>query len=158
MAANTIVNSSYANIGESVVDNLLGVGIRTKLRPIERAAFVKGYSEKKFKNVIQIGPGAFGNAATRIESNVVKNGIFSYGSYPDIDELYQQQAVELDRGKREAILHKIQQIMIERAIFAPIWQLAFINGVGPRVGESGFGLIPGFPYTAPYEDLTLKTT
>ena len=149
-------DSSYANIGESVVDNLLAVGIRTKLRPIERAAFVKGYSEKKFKNVIQIGPGAFGNAATRIESNVVKNGIFSYGSYPDIDELYQQQAVELDRGKREAILHKIQQIMIERAIFAPIWQLAFINGVGPRVGESGFGLIPGFPYTAPYEDLTLK--
>jgi peptide/nickel transport system substrate-binding protein len=150
-------DSSYANIGESVVDNLLGVGIRTKLRPSERAAFVKGYSEKKFKNVIQIGPGAFGNAATRIEANVVKDGIFSYGSYPDIDELYQQQAIELDRGKREAILHKIQQIMIERAIFAPIWQLAFINGVGPRVGESGFGLIPGFPYTAPYEDLTLKT-
>ena len=75
---------------------------------------------------------------------------------PDIDELYQQQAVELDRGKREAILHKIQQIMIERAIFAPIWQLAFINGVGPRVGESAFGTIAGFPYPAPYENLTLK--
>ena len=149
-------DSSYANIGESVVDNLLAVGIRTKLRPIERAAFIKGFSEKKFKNVIQAGPGAFGNAATRIEAHVVKNGIFAYGSYPDIDELYQQQAVELDRSKREAILHKIQQMMIERAIFAPIWQLAFINGVGPRVGESGFGLIAGFPYTSPYEDLTLK--
>ena len=44
----------------------------------------------------------------------------------------------------------------ERTIYAPIWQLAFINGVGPRVGESGFGLIPRFPYTAPYEDITLK--
>ena len=33
---------------------------------------------------------------------------------------------------------------------------AFINGVGPRVGESGFGLIPGFAYTAPYEDITIK--
>ena len=150
-------DSSYANIGESVVDNLLAVGIRTRLRPIERAAFIKGFSEKKFKNLIQIGPGAFGNAATRIEAHVVKNGIFAYGSYPDIDELYQQQAVELDRSKREAILHKIQQIIVERAMFAPIWQLAFINGVGPRVGESGFGLIAGFPYTAPYEDLTLKT-
>ena len=29
---------------------------------------------------------------------------------------------------------------------------------GPRVGESGFGLIPGFAYTAPYEDITLKGT
>jgi len=65
--------------------------------------------------------------------------------------------VELDRPKREAILHKIQQIMVERTIFAPIWQLAFINGVGPRVGESGFGRIARFPYTAPYEDMTLKT-
>jgi peptide/nickel transport system substrate-binding protein len=149
-------DSSYANIAETVVDNLLQVGIRTKLRPIERAAFIKGFSEKKYKNLIQAGPGAFGNAATRIEALLVKGGVFSYGSYPDIDDLYNQQAVELDRAKREAILHKIQQIMVERVIFAPIWQLAFINGVGPRVGESGFGRIPLFPYTAPYEDLTIK--
>ena len=150
-------DSSYSNIGETVVDNLLTVGIRTRLRPIERAAFLKSYSEKKFKNLIQAGPGAFGNAATRIESNLVKGGVVSYGSYPDIDELYQQQASELDRPKREAILHKIQQIMVERVIYAPIWQLAFINGIGPRVGESGFGLIARFPYTAPYEDITIKT-
>jgi hypothetical protein len=54
------------------------------------------------------------------------------------------------------MLAKLQQMMIERVILAPIWQLAFINGVGSRVGESGFGLIAGFPYTAPYEDITLK--
>jgi peptide/nickel transport system substrate-binding protein len=150
-------DASYANLGESVVDNLLAIGIRTKQRPIERAAFIKGLSEKKFKNLIEIGPAAFGNAATRIEAHAVKGGIFSYGSYPDIDALYQQQAGELDRSKREAILHKIQQIIDERAIFAPIWQLAFLNGVGPRVRESGLGLIAGFPYTAPYEDLTLKS-
>ena len=149
-------DSSYANIGETVVDNLLAVGIRTKLRPIERAAYVKQYTEKKLKNLVQAGPGAFGNAATRIETNLLKNGIFSYGSYPDIDELYQLQAAELDRKKRETILHKIQQIMVERVIYAPIWQLAFINGIGRRVGESGFGLIARFPYTAPYEDITLK--
>ncbi|MGE3782614.1 MAG: hypothetical protein AB7H71_07725, partial [Alphaproteobacteria bacterium] len=149
-------DAAYANLGESVVDNLLAVGIRTRLRPIERAAFIKGLGEKTFKNLIQIGPAAFGNAATRIAAHAVKGGIFSYGSYPDIDELYRQQAVELDRAKREAMLHKIQQIIDERAMFAPIWDLAFMNGVGPRVGESGFGLIAGFPYTAPYEDVTLK--
>ena len=73
-----------------------------------------------------------------------------------IDELYGQQTVELDRAKREAILHKIQQLMVERTIYAPIWQLAFLNGTGPRVGESGFAQIPLFPYTAPYEDITIK--
>ena len=150
-------DSSYSNIAEAVVDNLAAVGIRTKLRPIERAAFIKGFSEKTYKNIIQAGPGAFGNAATRIEAHLVKGGVFSYGSYPDIDELYRQQAVELDRAKREAILHKIQQIMTERVIYAPIWQLAFINGTGPRVGESGFGKIALFPYTSPYEDITIKS-
>jgi peptide/nickel transport system substrate-binding protein len=149
-------DSSYANIAEAAVDNLAAIGIRTKLRPVERAAFIKEYSEKRYKNIIQAGPGAFGNAATRIEAHLVKGGVFSYGSYPDIEELYRQQATELDRKKREALLHKIQQIMTERVIYAPIWQLAFINGVGARVGESGFGKIALFPYTSPYEDITIK--
>ncbi|MBI3513590.1 MAG: ABC transporter substrate-binding protein [Proteobacteria bacterium] len=156
-AGDYFCDSSYANIGEGVVNNLLAVGIRCKLRPIERAAFLKEFSEKKYKNLIQAGPGAFGNAATRIEAHLVRGGIFSYGSYPDIDELYRQQAIELDRSKREAILFKIQRLMVERTIYAPIWQLAFINGVGPRVGEAGFARIPLFPYTSPYEDITLKT-
>ena len=87
---------------------------------------------------------------------MVTGGVFVYGSYPDIDALYREQAIELNRQKREPILHKMQQLVYERTIYAPIWQLAFINGVGPRVSESGFGLIAGFPYTAPYEDMTLK--
>jgi len=151
-------DSSYANIGEAVLDNLIAAGIHAKLRPIERAAFIKGYAEKTFKNIIQAGPGAFGNAATRLEAHVVTGGVFTYGSYPDMDALYWQQAVELDRSKREAILHRLQQLVYERTIYAPIWQLAFLNGVGPRVGESGFGLIADFPYTAPYEDITLRGT
>ena len=151
-------DSSYANVGEAVLDNLRTVGIRARLRPIERAAFIKAYSEKTFKNIVQAGPGAFGNAATRMEAQVVTGGVFVYGSYPDIDALHREQAVELDRAKREAILHRMQQLVHERTIYAPIWQLAFINGIGPRVGESGFGLIPGFPYTAPCEDLTIKRT
>ena len=50
----------------------------------------------------------------------------------------------------------MQQLVCERTIYAPIWLLAFLNGVGPRVGESGFGLIEGHAYSAPYEDVTLK--
>jgi len=150
-------DSSYSNIGEAVVNNLREVGINVRLRPIERAGFVKAWGEKQYKNLIQIGPGASGNAATRMESLVVKGGQFVYGSYPDIDELFPQQAVELDHAKREAILHRMQQLVYEKALYAPIWQLAFLNGVGPRVGTSSFGRIPGFPYTAPYEDITLKS-
>ena len=150
-------DGSYANLGEAVLDNLLAVGIRAKLRPLERAAFFSGYGEKKFKNIIQYASGAFGNAATRIEAFIAKGGTYVYGSYPDIDELFQQQAADLDYKRRDATLHKIQQLMYEKAITAPIWQLAFINGFGPRVAESGLGLIPSYTYSAPYEDVALKS-
>ena len=114
--------------------------------------------DKKLKNIIQAGSGSFGNAATRFETFVVKGGAYVYGNYPDLDAMFEQQAVELDHGKRAAILTKMQEILYERVIGTHLWQLAFINGVGPRVGESNFDRIAGFPYTAPYEDLTLKSS
>jgi peptide/nickel transport system substrate-binding protein len=151
-------DSSYANVGEAVLNNLQEVGIRSQLRPLERVAFLKGWGDKAFRNLIQCGSGAFGNAATRLEAFVVKGGTYAYGSYPEIDALFPQQAAELDRKRRQGVLQKMQQLVIEKSLSAPIWQLAFINGVGPRVGESGFGLITDFAYTAPYEDITLKGT
>ncbi|MBI2742030.1 MAG: ABC transporter substrate-binding protein [Rhodospirillales bacterium] len=149
-------DASYANLGEAAVNSLTEAGIRLKLRPMERAAFTKEYGEKKYRNLIQGGSGAFGNAATRMETFVVKGGAYVYGSYPDIDELFVQQAAETDRAKREAILHRMQQLVHERTVYAPLWQLAFLNGQGSRVEESAFGLIPGHPYSAPYEDVRLK--
>ncbi len=119
MPATTTATSSYANVAEAVINNLQAVGIRAKLRPLERAAFFKGYSEKSYKNIIQGASGAFGNAATRLEAFVVKGGTYAYGSYPDIDALFQQQAAELDAKKRAAMLHKIQQLVHERTIYAP---------------------------------------
>src|SRR5262245_43422055 len=146
---------AYSNLAEAVLNNLAQVGIKAKLRPLERAAFFKGYGEKSFKNLIQGASGAFGNAATRMEAFIAKGGVYVYGSYPELDELFQRQAAELDPKQRESLLHKMQQIVHDKAIYAHLWQQAFINGVGPRVGESGFGLIPGFAYSGPYEDVTL---
>jgi peptide/nickel transport system substrate-binding protein len=88
--------------------------------------------------------------------DALTGGTCVYGSYPDLDGLFQEQAAELDRKRRDATLHKIQQLVYGKAMYAPIWELAFLNGVGPRVQESGLGLISGHAYSAPYEDVTLK--
>ena len=133
------------------------MGIRATLRPLERAAFLDAYTNKKLKNIVQAQSASFGNAATRIEAFVVKGGTYAYGNYPDIDALFRQQEMELDQKRRAATLEKIQQLVHERAIFAPIWQFAILEGVGPRVGESALGLIAGFAYSGPYEDVTLKS-
>jgi peptide/nickel transport system substrate-binding protein len=155
-AGEFFTDASYSNVSEALLNNFAEIGIRARLRPLERAAFFKAYADKSLKNIIFAGSGAFGNAATRLEAFVAKGGTYAYGSYPDIDEMFEQQAVELDSKKRASILEKMQQLVDERSIYAPIWQLGFLNGVGPRVGQSGFELIPGFAYTAPYEDITLS--
>jgi peptide/nickel transport system substrate-binding protein len=146
---------AFTKYAEPVLDNLRAVGIRAKLRPLERAAFYSAYGDKSLKNIILGSSGAYGNAATRLEAFVAKGGTYVYGSYPDIDALFAAQAGELDRKRREALLQQIQQLVHERAIYAPIWQLGTSNGLGPRVGESGLGLIAGYPFSAPYEDLAL---
>jgi peptide/nickel transport system substrate-binding protein len=85
---------------------------------------------------------------------VLSSGIRSYGGYPDIDALFRDQAGEIDRKRREALLQKIQQLMHERAMFAPIVEPALLSGVGPRVAETP--TIPGHPFFSPYEDLKVR--
>jgi peptide/nickel transport system substrate-binding protein len=148
--------SGIVSYAEAVLNHLQAVGIRAKVRPIERAGFLTAYREKKLKNLIYSNSGAFGNAATRLESFVVAGGAYVYGSDPDIDQLFREQAGELDRKKREAILHRMQQLIHEQAMYAPIWELAIMHAVGPRVAESGLGLITDYAWSAPYEDVKLR--
>jgi peptide/nickel transport system substrate-binding protein len=149
-------DNTYAPVAEVVVNDLQAVGIRSRLRVMERAAYLKADTEKSFRHVVRVGSAAAGNAATRIEAFVISGGIRSYGGYPDIDALYKDQAREMDPKKREALLHRIQQLMHEKVMFAPIVEPAFLNGYGARVAEPCLGLIVGHLYSAPYEDLRLK--
>src|SRR5262245_16544595 len=147
---------STAATAEAVLNYLKAVGISGRLRPLERAAFLKSYQEKKLKNLVYGLSGIGGNAATRIEAFTASSGSFAYGGYPDIDALFRDQAGELDRKKRETLLHRIQQLMHDKVMYLPIWQLSMLQGYGPGVAESGFGLIADYPWAAPYEDLKLK--
>ena len=156
-AGELFCDAAFTNFAEAAANYLQAVGIRARLRPLERAAFFKAYGEKKLKNLIQGASGAFGNAATRLEAFVASGGAYVYGSHADIDGLFREQATEVDRKRRETALHRIQQLVHEKVLFAPIWQLAATIGVGPKVEEPGIGLIAGHAFfSSPYEDLKLK--
>jgi len=153
-AVEVATDAVFAPEAETVINGLQAIGIRARLRPLERAGFYKADQEKQFKHLVRVGSGAAGNAATRIEAFVISGGIRSYGGYSDIDALFRDQAVEMDPKRREALLHKIQQLMHERAMFAPIVEQAGLIGVGPRLAE--VPSITGHPFISPYEDLKLK--
>jgi peptide/nickel transport system substrate-binding protein len=146
----------YTSVGEAVGGYLQAIGIRTTVRTMERATYMSNWREKKIRGLLIGATGAAGNAAARLEPFFTKNGIYAYGTRPEIDDLFQRQANELDRKKREATLHQIQQIVADQVLAAPIFQQAFLWGVGARVAEPAAGLIQGYPYVGPAEDLKLK--
>src|SRR5262249_59503113 len=127
-----------------------GGGGRRRRRPRGGAASLPGGGEKKRGGVIRGRGAPAGNAATRIEVYVTKGGIYSAGEVPEIEALFQRQARELDRKKREGMLHQIQQIMVDRAMYVSIYELAFLWGIGSRVEEACVDYIKGFSYSAPY--------
>ena len=69
--------------------------------------------------------------------------------------MYQKQARKRYDGKREAVLHHIQQLTAERVMFAPIINLRAMMGVGSRVAEHAMNTIPLYPFPVP-EDMRLK--
>jgi peptide/nickel transport system substrate-binding protein len=146
----------YYTMGEAVAGYLQAVGIRTRMRTMERAAFMSEWSAKKLKGVCLCITGVHGNAATRMSQYVPSDGTYAYGGWPELDALFKQQSRETDRKKREALLHQIQLMLTERMRFAMIYDYVWPSGVGPRVAEPALLLIDPYPWAAPYEELRLK--
>ena len=146
----------YFSTGESLVNYLGAVGIRMKLRTMERAAFFSALQSKKLKGVCFCSVAIYGNASTRMSESVPSSGAYAYGGWPDIDDLYKRQLTETDPEAREGMLHKIQKTLHERTRFAPIWDYFWPTGIGPRVEEVSLMKIDPFPWSAPLEDVRLK--
>ena len=145
----------FFTVGEAVLNSLQAINIRARLRTMERATFLTAWREKKLRGVSVVAVGTSGNAATRAEAFICSQGAFASGGYPDIDTLCQQQAIERNRTQREAVLHRIQQLTIERVMFAPIMDFRALVGLGPRIAEHALDTIPLHAFPA-WEDVRLK--
>jgi len=145
----------FPTVAEAVVNDLNAVGIRVRLRQMERASFYAAWQEKKLRGLFMTAAGNSGNAASRVESFIQSKGEYAYGGYPDIDELFAQQAGERDVKKRGALLHKIQQLTIDRAMHAPVMDLRTLNGIGPRIAKHTITDVWMSPFPS-YEDVELK--
>jgi peptide/nickel transport system substrate-binding protein len=142
-------------LGEAVVNALNAVGIRVKMHTMERAAFDAARRAKKLRGILLAVVGLSGNAATRVEAFIYSKGSYAYGGYPDIDALFEQQAKERHPNQRAALLHRIQQLTAERAMFLPLLDYRHLVGVGPRVAEHALNTIPTSLFPA-LEDIQLK--
>jgi peptide/nickel transport system substrate-binding protein len=146
----------YWSAGETIVGYFGAIGIRMRLRTMERAAFQTAWAGKTLHGVCMCTMANFGNAATRLADAVLSEGAYARGADADVEALYKQQARETDRRKREALLHQIQQLVYDRARFGPLYEFIWPSGIGPRVAEPGLMLIDPYPWSAPLEEVRPK--
>src|SRR5258705_456265 len=72
----------YNSMGEAIANYLRAVGIRTRIKTMERAAFLTAWREKKIPGVIMALVAPSGNAATRLEPFVTPEGFRPNPSTP----------------------------------------------------------------------------
>src|SRR3989442_1040190 len=65
----------YDSMGEAILGSFQAVGIKSRLRTMERAAYFTAWRDKKLHGVIHVITAAFGNAATRLQPYGTKNGV-----------------------------------------------------------------------------------
>ena len=101
LSGDTIYGVGDRRAGRSTICS--AVGIRVRLRPMERAAFFKEYGEKKLRGVLytrQRRPSATpppGSRPTRWAAAAT-----STAAYPDIDGLFAEQVNEIEPARAPA--------------------------------------------------------
>ncbi|MFC1909459.1 ABC transporter substrate-binding protein [Chloroflexota bacterium] len=128
------------------------VGIDVEVRILERAAFNAGLIDNAYGGqVLMTGAGA-PILAARLAGALTET---VYGHYADIDALWENLDSEFKPVKRQAIMTEVQELIADKYMYIPIYQLVTPTGVGPRVKYPALET-PMVHWASPYEDLELN--
>ena len=152
------VDSSYANMGEAVVDNLQQVGIRSKLRPIERAAFLRGLHRQEIHQghhpARQAAPSATPRRGSPPSSS--RAAPTSMAAIPTSTHSIRSRPTNSTRRSARRSSKRCSSWSTRRRSMRRSGSSLSSTASARGSASSAFGLIPGFPYTAPFEDITIK--
>ena len=73
-------HSPFLTVGEAVLNSLQAIGIRVRMRTMERAAFLSAWREKKLRGLFVVAVGTSGNAATRAGEFICSQGPLPMGA------------------------------------------------------------------------------
>src|SRR5437762_129315 len=90
----------YSGMGEAIANYLVAVGIKVRVRTMERAALLSAWRDRKIRSLFIGATGTAGNASTRIEPYATSKGTAAYGTLPDVETLFARQLQEMDRKTR----------------------------------------------------------
>ena len=146
----------FPTVAEAVVNDLNAVGIRVRMRPMERAAFYADWQEKKLRGAVHDrGRQLRQRRQPRRRRSSSRRAPTPTAAIPTSTSCSCSRRGERDAKKREAMLHKIQQLTIDRVMFAPVMDLRALMGIGPRIAKHTITDVWMSPFPS-YEDMEIK--
>jgi peptide/nickel transport system substrate-binding protein len=151
----------YFSLGERIIGQLLEVGIRAKMQTMERGTFFKllrgGRQAFPGTQMVLIVSATPGDWAGRYRAYFQCDGFSSLTCLPELDTTFKQYEESTQPAERKRLADDIQRNIMEHYYVIPVYRLAFINAIGPRVAaEKWQDVFPTTIYAYPWEDLRLK--
>jgi peptide/nickel transport system substrate-binding protein len=153
----------YFSMGERVISQLLQVGIRARLQTMERGTFFQnlqgGREAFPGTQIILNISGSPGDWAGRYRAYFACGGFSSRTCVKELDAKFEQYEHSTDAAERQKLAEEIQRGILENYYFVPVYRLAFINAIGPKVAAGRWeDLFPTVQsvYAYPWEEIQLK--
>jgi peptide/nickel transport system substrate-binding protein len=138
--------------GEQVATYWKSIGITVELVLLDKAARFALREGGKMKG------GVFIDSAIAPTIGGVLAYLFaagSYGTYPDIQALWEKYRKEVSLQSRQDLIARIQKEIYERSIVVPLTSSKSAAAIGPRVKGNPYKVQPLIHFTAPFEDIEL---
>ncbi len=148
----------FPTAAEAVVNDLNAAGIRVRLRAdgagrvlrrLEGAQIPRPVHDRRRRRRQRRDAGS--------KASCIRKAAMPRAVIPISTKSISSRRRSATRRSGKQMLHKIQQLTIDRMMFAPIYDFRALMGVGPRVVKDTIGDIYLSPWPA-YEDIEMKAS
>jgi peptide/nickel transport system substrate-binding protein len=144
--------SGYWPMGEQIANYWKAIGISVESKLLDRPAWMAHRDGGRMKNAIFYDPSTAPTIGGRLSYLF---GSSSYGNYPDIEKVWKEYQNTIDSKKRHDLIVKVQEMIHDRTMFAPLVTTTSPAAFGPRVKGNPYKIQPLIWFTAPIEDIEL---
>jgi peptide/nickel transport system substrate-binding protein len=151
----------YFSLAERIIGQLREVGINMRLQTMERGTFFKllqgGREAFPGVQMVFILSASPGDWATRYRAYFKCGGFSSRTCVAELDAKFKQYEDSVNVAERTRLSQEIQREILENQYVVPVYRLAFINAIGPRIAaEKWQDVFSTAIYAYPWEDIRLK--
>jgi peptide/nickel transport system substrate-binding protein len=144
----------YRAYGEQITTYWKAVGISVETILLERPAWMARRHSGKFEGGVFNDTTSSATIAGRLEH--LFTGCRSYGSYPDIQSLWEQYKKEVNPMTRKDLIARIQKLVHEKKMLIPLNQMGSPAALNPKVKGNPYRVQPMLWFPAPFEDIVIQ--